>query len=67
MPTKQALVGKMPEVFIEEIYKFIKKNPRYTMPIHDIYALYDIATVLFGRTMENMMRELKKQQKVSKK
>ena len=75
MPTKKttkpvakinASDPKIPESLIDAMYKFIKKNPKYVMPINDIYALYDIATTQFGRSMERMIKELKKQQKLKK-
>lgn len=57
---------KIPETLIEAMYKFIENNPKYVMPIHDIYALYDIATMQFSRTIENFVKELKKQNKSKK-
>ena len=70
MPTTKKTVKnadkKIPETLIEAMYKFIKNNPKYIMPIHNIYALYDIATRQFSRVMENFIKELKKQKKTKK-
>ena len=74
MPTKtqkttvkvNASDEKIPETLIDAMYKYIKKNPKYIMPIHDIYALYDIATLQFERNMKNVVREMKKQSKTKK-
>lgn len=70
MPTKKITIDesdtRIPETLIGAMYKYIKKNPKYIMPIHDIYALYDIATLQFERNMKNVVREMKKQSKTKK-
>ena len=60
MPTKRPEQDETLATIIESMYDFIRKNPKYIMPIHDIYALYDIATVEFSRTMGFMAKKLKK-------
>ena len=67
MPTKRPENDATLATMIDAMYEFIKHNPKYIMPIHDIYALYDIATIQFGGNMENAIKELKKQKKMSKK
>ena len=66
MTTKRPAADDTLATIIEAMYEFIRKNPKYIMPIHDIYALYDIATVEFGRTMGFMAKQLKKQSKDKK-
>lgn len=62
MPAKRPDGDETLATMIDAMYDFIRKNPKYVMPIHDIYALYDIATVEFSRTMGFMAKALKKQQ-----
>lgn len=60
MPTERPAGDETLAQLIEAMYEFIRKHPKYVMPIHDIYALYDIATVEFSRTMGFMAKTLKK-------
>lgn len=62
MPAKRPEADETLATMIDAMYEFIRKNPKYVMPIHDIYALYDIATVEFSRTMGFLAKTLKKQQ-----
>ena len=70
MPAKRPQIdasdARIPETLIDAMYKYIKKNPKYIMPIHDIFALYDIATLQFERNMKNVVREMKKESKIKK-
>jgi len=64
MPNIKTDDPRIPEQLIDAMYKFIKNNTKYIMPIHDIYALYDIATIQFGQNMNRMIKELKKDKKL---
>ena len=66
MPAKRPAADETLATLIESMYEFIRKNPKYIMQIHDIYALYDIATVEFSRTMGFMAKTLKKLDKDEK-
>ena len=66
MPQKRPAADDTLATIIDEMYDFIRENPKYIIPIHDIYALYDIATLEFSRTMGFMAKKLKKLDKDKK-
>jgi len=67
MPSKNITTETgFPEIFIDAIYRYTENNPGYIMPMHDIYALYDIATHHFERNMEQMLDNIKQEKKSKK-